>query len=66
MALQQPNPKRLLRLKPAAAYLAISPAALRAIVQRGELPVVRLNDHAPWLLDLRDLDSFVDRRKEKL
>ena len=60
--------RRLLRLKPASEYLSISPAKLRDIVQREGLPVIRLadNGHAPWLLDVRDLDAWVDRSKRTL
>jgi hypothetical protein len=60
--------RRLLRLKPASEYLSISPAKLRAIVQQENLPVIRLaeNGHAPWLLDVRDLDAWVDRTKRSL
>ena len=67
MTPQQPNPKRLLRLKPAANYLSLSPGKLRAIVQKGELPVVKYGEgNVPWLLDVRDLDAWVDRHKENL
>lgn len=60
--------KRLLRLKPAAAYLSISPAKLRAIIQNEGLPVIQLAEsgHAPWLLDVRDLDGWVERSKRTL
>ncbi len=60
--------RRLLRLRPASEYLSISPAKLREIVQREGLPVIRLaeNGHAPWLLDIRDLDSWVERTKRQL
>ncbi len=60
--------RRLLRLRPASEYLSISPAKLREIVQREGLPVIRLaeNGHAPWLLDVRDLDQWVERSKRTL
>lgn len=60
--------RRLLRLKPASEYLSISPAKLRQIVQREGLPVIRLeeNGHAPWPLDVRDLDAWIDRTKRTL
>ncbi len=60
--------RRLLRLRPASEYLSISPAKLREIVQREGLPVIRLAEggHAPWLLDVRDLDAWVDRTKRSL
>jgi hypothetical protein len=60
--------RRLLRLKPASDYLSLSPGTLRALCQRGEIPVIRLteNGHAPWLLDIRDLDAWVERTKRSL
>jgi hypothetical protein len=60
--------RRLLRLRPASEYLSISPAKLRQIVQREGLPVIRLEEsgHAPWLLDVHDLDAWVDRTKRSL
>jgi hypothetical protein len=60
--------RRLLRLRPASEYLSVSPATLRAIVQREGLPVIRLaeNGHAPWLLDVRDLDAWIERTKIRL
>jgi excisionase family DNA binding protein len=54
---------RLVRLKGGAAYLGMSPWQLRNLVQRGELPVVKISDGGPWLLDLRDLDAWVERNK---
>jgi excisionase family DNA binding protein len=60
--------ERLLRLRPASEYLSVSPATLRAIVQRGELPIIKLaeNSHSPWLLDRLDLDAWVERTKRSL
>lgn len=60
--------KRLLRLRPASEYLSVSPAKLREIVQREGLPVIQLseNGHAPWLLDVRDLDAWIERTKRSL
>ncbi|MGA2965909.1 MAG: hypothetical protein ABSD64_06835 [Terriglobales bacterium] len=60
--------RRLLRLRPASEYLSISPAKLREIVQRDGLPVIRLaeNGHAPWLLDVRDIDAWIERVKARL
>jgi excisionase family DNA binding protein len=56
-------PARLMRVKDASKYLAISPGSLRAIVQRGELPAVIPGNNAPWLLDVKDLDLWIDRHK---
>jgi len=56
--------RRLLKVKPAAAYLSISPQSLRALVQSQQLPIVKLADRGPWLLDVKDLDQFIEGRKE--
>ena len=59
----QPSPRRLLRLKEAAQYVSLSPWKLRKLVQDGQLPIVKYGENAPWLLDLRDLDGWVERHK---
>ena len=64
---ENPKRQRLLRLVEAAEYLHVSTGTLRSIVQRGELSVIRTGSsgdgHVPWLLDVRDLDSWVEKRK---
>jgi len=60
------NPKRLMRLKEAANYVSLSPGKLRAIIQRDEIRIVRYGEHAPWLIDIRDLDAWIDQHKESL
>jgi excisionase family DNA binding protein len=59
----QINTRRLVRLKQASEYLSLSPWALRRIIQAGEIPIVKVGEGAPWLLDVRDLDSWVDHHK---
>jgi excisionase family DNA binding protein len=59
-------PARLMRVKAAAEYLAISVWTLRAIVQRGDLPVVTPGANAPWLLDVEDLNRWIERNKQTL
>ena len=44
-------------------HLSLSPWALRRIIQAGEIPIVKVGEGAPWLLDVRDLDSWVDHHK---
>jgi hypothetical protein len=65
---RESSARRLLRLRPASEYLSVSPAKLREIVQREGLPVIRLEEsgHSPWLLDVCDLDAWVDRTKRNL
>ena len=62
------NPaKRLLKVKQAAVYLSLSTKKLRRLVQAGSLPVIRGGANtAPWLLDVRDLDTWIERNKETL
>jgi excisionase family DNA binding protein len=58
------NPtKRLLRLKEAACYLSLSPWKLRGLIQSAELPIVQPGANAPWLVDVRDLDAWIERTK---
>ncbi len=59
----QPSARRLLRLREAAQYLSVSPWKLRHIIQSGELPIVKYKENAPWLLDVRDLDGWVEHNK---
>jgi hypothetical protein len=63
MTKPHPSVRRLLRLREAAQYLSLSPWKLRHIIQSGGLPIVKYNENAPWLLDMRDLDGWVERNK---
>jgi excisionase family DNA binding protein len=55
--------RRLLRLKAAAEYLSLSPWKVRSLIQAGRLPVVQDSEGSPFLLDVRDLDGYVERNK---
>ncbi|HYN15350.1 MAG TPA: helix-turn-helix domain-containing protein [Terriglobales bacterium] len=55
--------RRLLKLKAAAEYLSLSPWKLRRLIQEGKLPVVQDGDGSPFLLDVRDLDGYIERNK---
>jgi len=52
---------RLLTVKDAAAYLAISERKLWSMTNSGEIPVVRLGRAVRY--DLNDLDSFIQKAK---
>jgi excisionase family DNA binding protein len=54
---------RLFRLKTASEYLSLSPWTLRRLIQEGRLPVIQDCEGGPFLLDVRDLDGFVERNK---
>ncbi|MFY9643850.1 MAG: helix-turn-helix domain-containing protein [Terriglobales bacterium] len=66
MTKQSSPPRRLLRVGPASEYMSMSAAKLRALVQRGELPVIKDGGRGPWLVDVRDLDLWVERQKHTL
>lgn len=66
MTKTQPITRRLLRLKPAAEYVSLSTWKLRNMIQQGEIPVVITGESAPWLVDVRDLDGWIDSRKVRL
>jgi len=53
--------KRLLSQKEAAVYLGISYWTLRDLIFRGEIPYIQMKRRV--LVDLRDLDVFIDREK---
>lgn len=58
------TPRRVrLRTRDAAEYLSISSWKLRRLIQDGRIPVVQDGDGSPFLLDLRDLDGYIDRNK---
>lgn len=55
---------RLLRTTDAARYLGMGEKAIRHLILVGELPYVQLRPgNSPFLLDVRDLDVFVERHK---
>jgi hypothetical protein len=58
--------RRLLKLKAAAEYLSLSAGTLRGFIQGGQIPIVTYGPNTPWLVDVRDLDTWVDRHKEIL
>jgi excisionase family DNA binding protein len=55
--------RRLLRSVQAAEYLSVSVWTLRRLIQSGELPVVQHGETGKFLLDIRDLDGFIERNK---
>ena len=60
---EQELSQRLLTIKQAGSYLALGPWRIRSLIYRGELPYVRLGRRI--LLDLKDLDSLVDTKKQR-
>lgn len=59
-----PEPSgRLLGISEAATYLAISHWSLRTLIDRGDLPAVRIGRRL--LIDREDLDSLIENHKER-
>jgi excisionase family DNA binding protein len=56
---------RLMRLKQAAQYLSVSDKRIRQLILSGDLPYVQLQPgNSPFLLDVRDLDKFIEAIKK--
>lgn len=53
--------KRLLNIDEAAAYIGRTPGALRQLIYRGGLPVVKLDRRVQ--IDREDLDKLIDGSK---
>ena len=59
-------PRRLLDVTEAGRYLAVSHKVIRQLVQAGELPYIqRVRGRSPYLLDIRDLDQWVELNKTR-
>jgi excisionase family DNA binding protein len=56
--------RRLLRCAQAATYLGVGTKRIRQLILDGELPYVQLQPgNSPFLIDVRDLDRFIESRK---
>jgi excisionase family DNA binding protein len=63
MATVPTHPRRLLRTKQAAEYLSMSEWKLRCLIQDEIIPFLQDQEGGPFLLDLRDLDAYIDGNK---
>ena len=54
--------RRLVRVREAAEYLGSSPWRVRQLIANRRIPFVQDGD-GPFWLDIRDLDSFIERSK---
>ena len=66
-----PSARRLLDVRSAAAYLSVSAWSIRALVESGRLPRVRLplcgdGEMRRLLLDVRDLDRLIEASRERV
>jgi excisionase family DNA binding protein len=56
---------RLLRCSEAARYLRVSKKRIRQLIIDGELPYIQMQPgNSPFLLDIRDLDRFIEAIKK--
>jgi len=60
---QNRSPVRLLNVKSAGRYLSLSLWTVRGMVFRGEVPFVRAGRRI--LIDVRDLDQWIEDHKEQ-
>jgi len=59
-------PRRLLDVTEAGRYLGVSHKVIRQLAQAGELPYIqRVRGRSPYLLDIRDLDQWVELNKTR-
>ena len=57
-------PRRLLNVTSAGRYLGVGHKVIRQLIQSGELAYVqRIPGRSPYLLDVRDLDVWIERHK---
>ncbi|MHB1936428.1 MAG: helix-turn-helix transcriptional regulator [Acidobacteriaceae bacterium] len=63
MRLTPPLQHRLLRTRQAAEYLCMSEWKLRRLIQDGFLPHLHDGEGSPFLLDIRDLDAYIEQHK---
>jgi excisionase family DNA binding protein len=63
MATAPTHPRRLLRTKQAAEYLSMSEWKLRRLIQDAIIPFLQDQEGGPFLLDVRDLDAYIDGNK---
>ena len=57
---------RLVKSEQPAAYLAISPWKLRNLVQQGKIPYIEDGGGtSPWRFDVRDLDEYIERARQR-
>jgi excisionase family DNA binding protein len=59
---QSPPRQRMMRVREAAAYLGSSPWKIRQLIANRRIPFMQDGD-GPFLLDVRDLDGFIERSK---
>lgn len=64
MTNQPPQPNPLLTVREAAALLRCSATNVYSLIDSGEIPVVRVGNAKGYRIDPRDIDAFIQKRKE--
>jgi excisionase family DNA binding protein len=60
-------PPRLLDVDDSARYLGMSDKAVRELITQGDLPYIqKIVGRSPYLVDIRDLDRWIERSKISL
>jgi excisionase family DNA binding protein len=55
--------RRYLKVKAAADYLGYSPWKVRDLIRNGKLPYVQDGESGPFMLDIVDLDAYMEKHK---
>ena len=58
------GPRRLLAIRSAAEYLGVSRATVERLVNRGELPIVKVAGSTRY--DVEDLDGYIETNRRRI
>ena len=58
------GPQRLLAIRSAAEYLGVSRATVEQLVNRGELPIVKVAGSTRY--DVEDLDGYMEKNRRRI
>jgi excisionase family DNA binding protein len=58
------GPRRLVAIRSAAEYLGVSQATIERLVNRGELPIVKVAGSTRY--DLEDLDDYIETNRRRI
>ena len=64
--MSSPSSPRLLPLKKAAERIGLSVYGMRERIWAGQIPVVRFSDCGKMYVDIKDLERFISRHKERI
>lgn len=57
--------RRFLKIEDVAEILATSPAQVYSLVRKGDLPAIKLGGRGQWRIEVREIDSFIERQYEE-